>query len=105
MTTGTKNTAVTELILISVGANSVLAIPSQNNVITAPNRKHPGIRIIGFAVLVISFTRCGTAIPTKEIGHAKAVTQAESILESRMSPIRRSFTFTPIFLAYVSPIW
>ena len=49
ITTGTKNTAVTELILISVGANTVRAIPSQNSVITAPPRKHPGIRIIGFA--------------------------------------------------------
>ena len=99
ITTGTKNTAVTELILISVGANTVRAIPSQNSVITAPPRKHPGIRIIGFAVWVASLIRCGTAIPTNEIGQANAVTHADSRLDSKISAMRSAFTFTPIFLA------
>ena len=64
--------AVTELMLTSVGAKRLLAIPSQKSVTTAPHKKHPGIKTMGFAVLVISFTRCGTAMPTKEIGPSKA---------------------------------
>lgn len=55
----------------SVGANTVLAKPSQNSVIIAPPRKQPGISKSGFAVFIAVFTRCGTAIPTKEIGPAK----------------------------------
>lgn len=99
ITTGTKNSAVTELMLISVGANTVLAIPSQKSVTTAPHRKHPGIKIIGLAVFVAILTRCGTAIPTKEIGPANAVTQADSRLDKRIIVTRSAFTLTPIFLA------
>ena len=90
---------MTELMLTSVGAKRVLAMPSQSKVTMAPHKKHPGINRIGFAVLTMSFTKCGTAIPTKDMGPAKAVTHAESKLESRIKSIRRSRTLTPMFLA------
>ena len=53
ITTGTSKTAVTELMLTSVGANSVLAMASQNSVTIAPPKNTPGIIMIGFEVLVI----------------------------------------------------
>ena len=96
---GAPNTAVTELILSSVGANTVLATRSQSRQKTAPPKKHPGITMIGLAVLNRLFTRWGTAIPTKEIGPANAVTQAERILESKISAILNALIFTPIFWA------
>ena len=99
-----ENTAVTELMLSSVGAKTVLAAKSQNRQNTAPPRKQPGIMSMGFAVLNRLFTRCGTAIPTKEIGPAKAVTQADSRLDSRISNTRSRRILTPMFLAYASPI-
>ena len=49
------------------------------------------------------FIRCGTAMPTKEMGPAKAVTQAERTLESRMSAARKALRGTPRFCAYTSP--
>lgn len=55
----------------SVGANKVLASRSQNRQKDAPPRKQAGIIRIGFAVWNRLFTRCGTAIPTKETGPAK----------------------------------
>lgn len=85
--------------LISVGAKTVLAIPSQNKVIIAPPKKQLGIRIKGFEVLKADFTKCGTAIPTKEIGPANAVTQEESKLESKINIILNNLTFTPRFFA------
>lgn len=99
MTTGAPNIAVIELILISVGANTVLAIRSQNIQNAAPPRKHAGIMIIGFAVLNILLIRCGTAIPTNDIGPANAVTTADNMLDNRISRIRNLFMFTPIFFA------
>ena len=72
---------------------------SQKRQNTAPPRKQAGITRIGFAVFRRLFISCGTAIPTKEIGPAKAVTQAESTLESRISSTRNRLIFTPIFLA------
>ena len=44
-------------------------------------------------------------MPTKEIGPAKAVTQAASRLESSTSTAEKSLTFTPTLRAYSSPIW
>ena len=89
----------------SVGANIVRAIRSLNRQKTAPPKKHPGITTIGFAVPKSRFTSCGTAIPTKDTGPAKAVTQADRMLESRISSARNRFTFTPRLLAYSSPSW
>ena len=89
MTTGAPNTAVTELMLSSVGANAVLAIRSQNRQNTAPPRKHPGMINNGLDVFIRLFTRCGTAIPTKEIGPAKAVTQADRTLDNKISATRK----------------
>ena len=99
ITTGTSNTAVTELILTSVGANTVLAMQSQTRVIRAPVRKQPGIIMSGEVVRVMRLTRCGTAMPTKDIGPANAVTVAASRLDNRISMIRRSLIFTPILRA------
>ena len=68
----------------SVGAKTVLAMRSQNRQNKAPPRKQAGITKIGFDVFRRDFARCGTAIPTKEIGPAKAVTQADKTLESKI---------------------
>ena len=73
MTTGAPNTAVTELIDNSVVAKAHLAIKSQARQKQDPPRKDAGMIMIGDAVLKRFFTRCGTAMPTKEIGPAKAV--------------------------------
>ena len=100
---GAPNTAVTELILSSVGANTVLATRSQNRQKTAPPKKHPGITMIGLAVLNRLFTRWGTAIPTKEIGPANAVTQAERMLDIRINATLNLRILTPMFCAYTSP--
>ena len=91
MTTGAPNTAVTELIFNSVGANNVRASKSQKRQNTAPPSIHAGRTANGFAVLSIPFTKCGTAIPTKDTGPAKAVTQAASRLERRISSTRKRF--------------
>ena len=99
MTTGTKNNAVTELMLNSAGENTDRAMPSQNSVIRAPPKKHAGIRIRGFAVPAADFTRCGTAMPTKEIGPVNAVTHADNMLESNINMTLRVRLFTPMFLA------
>ena len=77
MTMGAPNTAVTELMLTSVGAKAVRAIRSQSRQNAPPPRKDAGMRMSGSAVPNRDFMRCGTAMPTKEIGPAKAVTQAE----------------------------
>ena len=69
-TTGAPKTAVTVLILSSVGANTVLAIRSHSRQNTLPPRKQAGIIRIGLFVPKILFVNCGTAIPTKEIGPA-----------------------------------
>ena len=72
---------------------------------TAPPRKEAGITTRGLEVPSARLTRKGTAIPTKEIGPAKAVTQAERMPESRISSIRNLRTLTPMLCAYASPIW
>lgn len=103
ITTGTRNSAVTELILISVGANTVLAIPSQK-VSQLHHTKTPRNQDNRARCFVAILTRCGTAIPTKEIGPANAVTQADRRLDKRIIVTLNTFTLTPIFLAYASPI-
>ena len=103
ITTGTKKNAVTELMLNSVGENTERAMPSQNSVMIAPPIKHAGISIKGFAVPDADFTRCGTAMPTKDIGPANAVTHAESRLERSISATLSERMFTPMFCAYRSP--
>ena len=55
--------------------------------------------IFGLELRNSPFIRWGTAIPTKEIGPANAVTQAESRLESRISPARKRRILTPMLLA------
>ena len=59
---------------------------------------------MGRAVPNSRFTRWGTAMPTKDTGPAKAVTQADSRLDSRISSTRNRLMFTPMFWAYTSPI-
>lgn len=92
MTTGAPKTEVTVLILSSVGAKTVRVIRSQIRQKTAPPRKQAGSIRIGFAVLKTLFMICGTATPTKETGPAKAVTQAESTLDSKISAARNALT-------------
>ena len=78
--TGAPKIAVTVLILISVGANTIRARRSQNMQNTSPPKKHAGIMMIGFAVRNNRFTICGTAIPTNDTGPANAVTTADKML-------------------------
>ena len=99
MTMGAPNTAVTELMLTSVGAKAVRAMRSQNRQNTPPPRKQAGIIHSGSADLNRDFIRCGTAMPTKEMGPAKAVTQADSTLDNRISAVRKARRGTPIFWA------
>ena len=61
--------------------------------------EHAGIILSGSAVRNSDFIRCGTAMPTKEIGPANAVTQAERTLESRISAARKLLIGTPRFCA------
>ena len=90
---------VTVLILSSTGANAVLAIRSLIIQNTDPVMNDPGITIRGFDVPRHALAINGTAIPTKEIGPAKAVTHAESTLERSMSNALNTFIFTPILWA------
>lgn len=91
MTIGAPITAVTELMEISVGANIHLASTSQKRQNTAPPKKQAGIITIGLAVPKRHFMRWGTAMPTKEIGPAKAVTQADKRLDNKISTTRSNF--------------
>ena len=95
MTTGTRNTAVTELIDTSEGANKDLAARSQAVVTNAPKRKQPGIMIEGLLLPVRFFIRCGTAIPTKDMGPAKAVTVAAKRPDIRIRLMRSKIILTP----------
>ena len=58
----------------SVGANILRAMRSHKRQNAAPPKTHPGSTCKGFALRRVRFTRCGTAMPTKEIGPANAVT-------------------------------
>ena len=99
MTIGAPNTAVTVLILNSVGEKTVLAIQSQSRQNAPPPKKQAGINQSGFAVRSRFFIRCGTAIPTKEIGPANAVTHAESRLDNKINATRNKRIGTPRFCA------
>ena len=99
MTTGAPKIAVTELILISTGANIHRAIRSQIRQNNPPPKNEAGIIIYGLSVLKVIRIKCGTAIPTKEIGPAKAVTQADNKLEITISDICKALTETPILAA------
>ena len=90
---------VTVLIFSSMGAKASLAIRSQNIQNTAPPRNVPGITTSGFAVFSACFTRKGTAIPTKDMGPAKAVTVADRILDSSRIATRKTYMFTPMLWA------
>ena len=99
ITMGTPKIELTVLTLSSTGANNVLAIKSQPKQKTEPPRKHMGVTISGFDVFKKDFTRWGTAIPTNDIGPAKAVTHAQRKLESNTSIIRNNLMLTPMFYA------
>ena len=99
MTMGAPKRAVTELMLSSVGEKAVRAMKSQSRQNTAPPRKQAGSMTSGLAVPNIAFIKWGAAMPTKDTGPAKAVTQAERMLESRNSQIRRARMWTPMFWA------
>ena len=83
---------VTVLIFSSRGAKAILAIRSHIIQKTAPPRNVPGMIISGLDVPKLLFIRNGTAIPTKEIGPAKAVTVADKILESKINATPVSYT-------------
>ncbi len=95
ITHGAPKTAVTVLMLSSVGAKRVLAMRSEKRQNTAPPRKHAGNMTIGFCVFMRFLIRWGTATPTKETGPANAVTTADSTLDRRITAIRRRSTLTP----------
>lgn len=99
ITTGAPNTAVTELMESSVGENNVLASRSLNRQNTAPPRKHPGITMMGFAVLNSCLIIWGTAIPTKDTGPAKGCHCSGKNTDNRISSIRNRLILTPMFLA------
>ena len=99
ITTGAPNMEVTVLIFNSRGANAILAIKSHIIQKTAPPKKVPGMIIRGLEVLKLLFIRNGTAIPTKEIGPAKAVTVADKTLESRIRATLKKRIFTPMLCA------
>ena len=99
MTTGAPKMEVTVLIFSSVGAKAVRAIRSQSIQNTPPPRNVAGMTTRGLEVFRLCFIRKGTAMPTKEIGPAKAVTVAERMLESRMRAVRNTLMFTPMLWA------
>ena len=72
---------VTVLIFSSVGASAILAMRSQIIQKTEPARKDAGITTRGLVVPRALRVKKGTAMPTKDIGPAKAVTVAERMLE------------------------
>ena len=83
----------------SVGAKRLLARRSLNIQNTAPDINAAGNRTIGFEDFNSSLIRNGTAIPINETGPTKAVTQAERILDSSMTSLLVTLTFTPTLLA------
>ena len=83
----------------SVGANRLRAMRSQSRQNAAPPSAQPGRTCKGLALPSAPLTRWGTAMPTKEIGPAKAVTQAASRLERSTSAMLNGRTATPTLLA------
>ncbi len=82
ITIGAPNMAVTAEIETSVGANTERAIKSQNRQKIAPPKNAPGMTTMGFDVPSARLMMCGTAMPTKLMGPANAVTVAASKLDS-----------------------
>ena len=99
MTTGAPNTEVTVLMVSSVGANAVRAMRSQARQNTLPVRKVAGMSTMGRDVRKSMRVIWGTAMPTKEMGPAKAVTQADRMLDRRISATRNPLMLTPMLLA------
>lgn len=99
ITMGAPNNDVTADILSSVGANILLAKRSLTRQKMAPEKKDAGIRIMGLEDLSVSLIKKGTAIPMKDTGPAKAVTQEDKILESTIIKILQTLTFTPTLFA------
>ena len=99
ITTGAPNIEVTVLIFNSIGANAIRAIKSHIIQKTAPPKNVAGMTTRGFDVFRHRFTRNGTAIQTNEIGPANAVTQAERILDNKISITRKNLILTPILCA------
>ena len=103
ITTGAPNIAVTVLMLSSVGANKFRAKRSQKRQKRLPPKKLAGIKRIGLLDLKSFLIKCGAAIPTNEIGPAKATMHAERRLDKSTINVRKAFTFTPMPLAKDSP--
>ena len=61
-----------------------------------------GMVINGFVVLSDNLVICGTAIPTKDIGPARAVTHAESKLESNTIHTLKNLILIHMLCAYPS---
>ena len=99
ITIGAPKRDVTAEMLISAGAKSCLAIISDNMQNTDPAINDAGISTIGFDVFKDSLIRKGTAMPIKDTGPAKAVTQAASKLDKSMMSTLTTLTFTPTLLA------
>ena len=87
--------AVTVLILSSVGENMLLAIKSLKRENMTPKRHAAGMMILGFSDLKIILAICGMAIPTKEMGPAKAVTVAERMLDTTIRVNLKRFISMP----------
>ena len=100
---GHDNPTQTEIEEIMCSLDHVKSLKSQIMQNTAPMKNVPGIITIGFDVPKAFLARNGTAIPTNEIGPAKAVTQADNILDKRMRIIRNALILTPMLCAYASP--
>ena len=96
---GAPNSDVTADMFSSVGANILLAIRSLMRQKTDPERNDAGISTTGFDDLSDSLIKNGTAIPMNETGPAKAVTQAERMLDRRIIKTLQSLIFTPTLLA------
>ena len=83
----------------SVGEKAVRAMRSQARQNTLPVRKVAGMSTMGREVRKIRRVMWGTAMPTKEMGPAKAVTQADRMLDRRIRATRKPLTLTPMLLA------
>ena len=95
MTIGAPKIAVAAEMDTSVGAKSDRAIRSQNKQNIAPPRNAPGMTTSGFDVPSVRLMMCGTAMPTKLMGPANAVTVAASRLDSKIRAMRNTRMLTP----------
>jgi len=99
ITIGTPKNDVTLLTVSSAGASSVLAPRSHKAVIIPPSKMVAGTRILLSEVRRESLAMCGTDIPTKATGPAKAVTTAVNMLDTKMMHILKNLIWTPMLLA------